>query len=128
MKSYDPKLREAMTEIEEVLKKHDIGGFIALASPSHTEFKVAIDVPTWSVVRYIKDGEAVHIKLYTKSRHADTEATVHMIASIRDLCVLAFGQTEQIMNKIEEQVKVVHVPFGGKGITNDDRNITKEDV
>jgi hypothetical protein len=122
MKSYDPKLREAMTEIEEVLKKHDIGGYIALTSKTHSEFRVAIDIPTWSVVRYIRDGEAVHIKLYTASRHADTEATVHMIASIRDQSVLAFGQTEQIMNKIEEQIKVVHVPFGRDGITNDDRS------
>lgn len=118
--SYDPKLRTAMAEIEQVLKNHNIGGFIALNSRTHGEFKVAIDIPDWSIVRYIMDKNAVHLKLYTKSRHRDTEDTVGMIAGIRDLCFLALQQTQHIMDKIEEQVKVIHLPFGD-GITNEDR-------
>lgn len=115
--AYDQRLRDAMEEIEEVLKRYDIGGFIALQSRTHGEFKLAIDHMKWSIVRFIRNGEAVHLKLYTKSRHKDTEDTVSVIAGIRDVCALGFSQAEQI----EEQVKVVHVPFGG-GITNEDRN------
>lgn len=118
--TYDPKLREAMDEIKEILKKHDIGGFITLNSRSHGEFAMAVDLPTWSVVRYLRDGEAMHMKLYTKSRHADTEDTVAMIASIRDLCALGFDQSQKMMDKIEEQVKVTHLPVVGR-ITNEDR-------
>lgn len=120
MKNYDPKLREAMDEIVEVLKKHDVGGFIALGSRHHAEFKMAIDHMSWSNVRFMKDGERVHIKLHSKSDHANTEATVGLVASTRDLCALGFQQTEAIMKQIEQHVKVEHVVFG-KGINNDDR-------
>ena len=119
--NYDQKLRTAMDEIKEVLKKHDIGGFIALNSKTHGEFAMAVDIPTWSKVRFIRDGEAVHIKLHGATDHANTEATVAMIAGIRDLCILGYGQADQMLTKIQEQITVVHVPFGGKGINNEDR-------
>lgn len=120
-KNYDPRLREAMDEIKYVMKKHDIGGYISLHSKSHSEFQLAIDIPTWSIARFIREGAGVHLKLYTKSRHADTENTVAMIASIMDLSGMAFMQCKQLMEKIEQQIKVIHVPFGPNGITNEDR-------
>lgn len=121
--SYDPKLREAMAEIKEVLKKHDCGGFIALNSRSHAEFSVAMDIPSWSVIRYMNDNEgAAHMKLYTKSRHADTEATVGMIASTRDLCALGFEQTDLLMKQIEAHVEVDHKKLTPDQIKNEGRD------
>lgn len=125
--SYDPKLRTAMAEIKEVLKKHDIGGYVALNSKTHAEFQMMIDVPEWSVIRYISDDAgAVHIKLYTKTRHADAEATVGMIASLRDLTALGFQQADAIMKQIEAHVEVEHKKLTPEMIKNDDREAEHE--
>lgn len=125
--SYDPKLRTAMAEIKEVLKKHDIGGYVALQSRTHAEFQVLIDVPTWSVARYIKnDAGAVHLKLYTKSRHKDTQDTVGMVASLRDLCAIGFQQTDLLMKQIEAHVEVDHPKLTPEMIKNDDREAEHE--
>lgn len=116
---YDPKLREAMTEIDEILKRYDIGAFVTLHSKAHTEFKFKID-PTWSMMRFIKEGEVVHIKLHNATNKENTEASVGMIYSIRDLCGMYFMQCDKLADQIEKHCKVIHVPFGS-GINNDDR-------
>ena len=123
MKKYDPMLREAMTEINGILEKYDIAGFIALISPTHAEFKLTIDKPSWSNLRFLKDGKAVHFKVHMKSDPENTEATAHALYSLRDLCALGFGQTNDIIEMVEkiDAVKVEHTPFGGSGINNDDR-------
>lgn len=120
MMTYDPKLRECMAEIEGVLKKFDCGGFFSLNSKTHGEFKMCVETPSWSNIRFLKESTAVHVKLHAKTDHANTEATVAMLANMRDLSAGVFRQTEEIMRQIETQVKVVHVPFGGR-ITNEDR-------
>lgn len=125
MKSYDQKLRDAMSEVEAVMKKYDIGGFVTLQSESHAEFKLFVDTPTWSTVRWIKDSEALHLKVYMKSSPKESEATVSMLYSIRDLCGMVFMQLDKIGNQVEQSVKVEHVPFGG-GIKNDDRDPREE--
>jgi hypothetical protein len=121
MKTYDSKLREALAEIEQTLKKFDIAAFVTLHSRTHSEFKFCIEAPTWSNVRFIKDGEAIHLKLHTKSDHAKTEDTVAMLYSIKDLCALGFQMMDKLSTRIEQDAKVEHVSFGG-GINNDDRN------
>lgn len=121
MKGYDSKLRDAMAEIEEILKKFDIGAFITLHSRTHSEFKFCIEAPTWSNVRFIKEGEAIHLRLYSKSEHAKTEDTIGMLYSIKDLCAAGYLQMDKLSTRIEQDAKVEHVAFGG-GINNDDRN------
>lgn len=121
MKSYDANLRQAMSEIEEILKKHDIGAFVSLHSRSHGEFKMCIETPTWSNARFVKNGDAVHIKLYMKSEHKKTEDTVAMLASMKDMAAMCFAHANQIMDTVEYHAKVEHIPFGKGGITNEDR-------
>ncbi len=117
--TYDPKLRVAMKEIDDVLAKHDIGALVALQSRSHTEFKMAIE-PTWSLVRYIRKGEAVHIKLH-HSKQPQLDQTTAMIFNFRDMAALFFSQMDFIAKKVEQHAKVDHKPFGPHGISNDDR-------
>lgn len=121
MKSYDPKLREAMKDVEAVLKKHDVGGFVSLNSKTHGEFKLFVDTPSWSKVRWVKEGEVMHLKIHMKTTPEESEATVAMLYSIRDLCGQLFMQMDKLAGQVEQSVKVVHVPFGG-GITNEDRD------
>lgn len=119
MKGYDPKLRDAMDEIKSILQEYDIGGFISLNSKTHGEFKIAIDLPTWSVVKFTEDEKAVRVK-FKKEQKEEAEATIAMIANMRDLSAMLFMQSDQIIAQIEKHVQVDHVPFGG-GITNEDR-------
>jgi hypothetical protein len=119
-KSYDPKLREAMNEINKILKAYDIGGFVVLNSKTHSEFKLFLDTPTWSKVRWVSDGKALHLKVHMKSTPKETEATVHMLYSVRDLCGMQFMMLDKLATQVEQSVKVEHLPFGG-GIKNDDR-------
>jgi hypothetical protein len=120
MKSYDHSLRDCMKEIEEVLKKYDCAAFISLNSKTHAEFKLCIEHMSWSNARFLKEGEAFHIKIHQKSNKENTEATVAALYSMREMSALAFQQTNQIAQIIEQSVKVEHVAFGG-GITNEDR-------
>lgn len=119
-RTYDPDLRHCMAEIEEVLKKYDCAAFVSLHSRTHGEFKVCVEHMTWSNVRFLREGEAFHLKIYMKSDKENTEATVGAIYSMRDMAAMVFQMTEKMANSIEQQVKVEHVPFGGK-ISNEDR-------
>lgn len=109
-----------MAEIEQVLKKYDIGGFISLVSQTHGEFKSFVDTPSWSLVRFLKEGKGIHIKLYMKSRLAEVNATGHLIASIMDTCAIGFSGAEKILTAIKGHAVVEHEPVSGR-ITNDDR-------
>lgn len=44
---YSPKLKKALQEIDDVMKKHDIGGVVVLHTPGFSEFKSYID-PSYS--------------------------------------------------------------------------------
>lgn len=117
-KRYDPKLREAISKIEDILEKYDIGGAIVLCSETHSEFKLALDTPSWSNIRLIKGGKGFHVKLYMKSDKKRTEASVGMLYSIRDMSGSFFMQCDQISKQIEQNVIVEHKPF--HGLNNDD--------
>ncbi len=87
---YDPKLREASEEIKAVLKKYDCTGFVALASPTNSEFLFE-PTATWSVCRW--EGQDPERQLRFRSKRVDFEskeaqdfatgATVHALESAR---------------------------------------------
>lgn len=122
-KEYDPKLREAMSEIEATLKKYDIGGFFHIESKTHCEFKFFIThpIPSWSNIKWLKEGKAVHIKLYSKTDRENTDATLGLIYNIRDTCARTFLQCEEMKRKIKslDHVNIHHAPGP---INNDDRD------
>lgn len=119
--NYDPKLREAMAEIKEVMKKHNVGGFLAIGNKTHFEFAVAIDIPTWSTIRFTTENGLAHLKLHTKSRKEDTEATVGLVVNLQDLCALGFQQLDIMKAQIEKHVEIEHTKFGKNGISNEGR-------
>lgn len=95
---YDPKLKTAAKEIEEILKKHDILGSMLLVSPTHVEYLFRFDA-TWSVMKFetgthIPEGD-LGLRFRSKreefstekERHEATEATVHALTSF-----LQFGR------------------------------------
>lgn len=112
--SYDPKLKEAMSEIRAVLLKHDIAAYVALVSPTHSEFRVEL-TPTWSAAVWENQGE---LRLRVKQAEVGKEkakqlieSTAHMFCQLRDLVALAFKQFDSTIEKMEEQIKIEHTGY-----------------
>jgi len=118
MENFDPKLKEAMAEIRGIMRKHDIGGYVILASPSHSEFGFELD-PSWSCAHWEdKDAGLLRFKAKQKELGKDNakkiiEETCHLVFQIRDLCAQGFAWAEKMAMAIETQVKVEHKSFSG---------------
>lgn len=105
----DAKLKEAMSEIRGIMKKHDIGGYIILASDKHAEFGCILD-PSFSAA-YWEDKE--HLKFRIKQSEIGKEkaeyiadSTVHMIASIQDLCAMGHINTTQLLDALSKHIEI----------------------
>lgn len=64
--SFSPKLRQAMQEILAVCRKHDIGGYIVLASEKHVEERTRF--PTWSVAQVEPENGRIRVRFRTKGK------------------------------------------------------------
>lgn len=121
MKNHDPMLRMAMKEIEGVMKKYDIGGFVSLGSRTHSKCKLFIE-PSWSLATLIeKNGRtAINFKVRMKTDPENSNYTSGLLMGIRELCGLAFMQMDHLKTELEKAVGLEHQPFGPNGITTDD--------
>lgn len=117
MNNKSNELKKAMTEIEEVMRKYDIGGFVTLQDGlGNGEFKMFVDTPTWSMIRFLpkknpSDGLAVHLKLYSKIKKIETNRTVNMVFNAQGVLGMMFLCIDEIKAKIQTQIEVV----SGKG-------------
>lgn len=79
MTTPDPKLQQAAKEIAAICEKHDVGGYIILASQTHGEY--LLHFPKWSKA-FLETGpngeQAIRFKA-KKEENETTEATVHML-------------------------------------------------
>ncbi len=115
---YDPELKEAMLEIQEILDKHKIGGNIALTSQSHSEF--LYHFPEWSVIQFDKNkpGE-VRIRSKRKDfkskeeQRQMTEYSTHIVAQNRDLAARSFDVFDNLFKMLEKYFDIEHKPFHG---------------
>lgn len=116
--NHDPKLKEAMTKIEDLMKEYDIGGYVSLVSPTHSEFMLHID-PMWSCAFFEEPGK-VRFKATEKdygskeARDRAMELTVHMILQIRDLGAQAFMFGEELEKLLKTKMEIEHKPFSKK--------------
>lgn len=127
-KTYDPKLRSAIREIREVLKKHDCLALINLSSKTHGEFLLHLD-SSWSVLKLedVANGKAgirvkaKGVKVGTQE-HDNLEASVAFICNSADFCN-HFGQAfYQLKALIGERSILEHNPLTDDRIFNDDRD------
>lgn len=116
--AYDPKLREAMKEIVQVLNKYDCGALVSLHSLIGSEFRMHME-PTWSMIRLIDGGEKAHIKFRWKEKER-MNGTAGMLCSMRDIGALFFGQADNLVKQMEQHSEIEHTPFYG-GIDNSGR-------
>lgn len=122
-KAYSPKLRTAMGEIENVLKKHDICGFFGLFDENNVEFKMHVEA-SWSLVEFqINPDHTANVKIkMRKNMQKEMDATGGFLFNMRDLAALFFNQSDLLCKKICEHAKVTHTPFSG--FNNDDRDLS----
>lgn len=115
----DPKLKEAMAEINAIMKKHDIGGHITLVSPTNSEFRYMID-PSWSCAWFERaDGGAYAVRFRAnkesipdkQERHKIVENTMHLLLQIRDLAAKTFVETDAVVSQLGNHVEIEHKPF-----------------
>lgn len=112
--NYDPALKAAMKEIEEVCAKHDCAAFVSLHSKTHGEFRFCF--PKWSMVRIIdkEDGkQGWHLKAHMKTRPEETTATVAFIYQLQDIAGNLFMTLDKVKGMITQHMKVEHSPFPG---------------
>ena len=108
-------MRACKHEVAAVLKKYNVAGHVILVDGEGMgEFGQYIDNETndWSVIRFIKDGNAVHLKLYAKSNKENTNKTVNALFSLKDILAMLFQQTDAMINMI---IKHFNVEVTGEG-------------
>ncbi len=116
---YDPKLKEAMAEIRAILHKHDISAFVSLASPTHVEYGLFVEKPSWSMIKWNDDKDSFVFQLRTA--HPEyTDQTAHMLYGIRDTSIYIASAVAEMLDRLEKVVDVEHMP-GGHNIRPDYR-------
>lgn len=116
----DPKLKEAMAEINGVLMKHDIAGYIILVSPTHVEYAIRPD-PSWSAMFWEGPKEEGRLRFRVKQAEIGdkekarerTALTCHIVYQIRDMCFQGLKFAETMIKMVEKQIKVEHKSFQG---------------
>lgn len=115
---YDPVLKTAMLEIQEILDKHDIGGSVILTSQSHSEF--LYHLPNWCIVQFDKKKPG-HVRIKSKKKdfkdrkqqHLMAEFSTHVIAQNRDLSAQSFDIFDRLFKELEKYFDIDHQPFKG---------------
>jgi hypothetical protein len=109
----DPKLKEAMTEISDILKKHDIAGAITLVSRSHSEHQ--IHFPAWSAAQGDLTGISFDAKTpnYHKGFEANQkfEETLYMLLQIREVSAKFWRMMEGFLKTLGEYVDLNHTSY-----------------
>jgi len=106
------KLKVAIEEIKDILRKHDIAGAVQLHAPGCGEYMIHLN-PSYSCA-YIYDDEKVHF--YSKAKdfknkdeqfqkQADTS---NMLKILTDVTVMNFGHLDYLSKFLDEKLEAVH--------------------
>jgi hypothetical protein len=112
------RLRVIAEELATLMDKHDVGGVVMLESRESSAWRFVI--PKWAGLQLERGGIRVRINSKTPEAQAIGNATVGMLASLRDVSHdigEVFGNLfKQVKAALEAQGSGVdHNPFGGKG-------------
>lgn len=118
----DVKLQAAMEEIKAVLKKHDIGAYVLLASPTHMEFLREF-APTWSCMWIEEAAGGYALRIRAKRADFPSEAahkkcledSVGMLLGFADVFVREKAQLDEILKMLGGNMQISHY-------TRDDNN------
>jgi len=100
---YDPKLKACARELELVLEKYDVGAWICLTSPTHSEF--VMHLPASSGIS-LEDGPAgsksIRVRI-RKEERAKAEFAVWLTCGIMELCELGLNQFGNVLDALRSK-------------------------
>lgn len=103
----DPKLKEAMSAIQLILRQYDIAGSVGLVSRSHAQY--TYQLPTWSVFQ-LEHGpngeESLHIQPHNDPQVQDPmifEKSLHCLYQMRGMARCAM----EIFTHLAEQSEIL---------------------
>lgn len=119
---YDPKLKKAMSEIKEILERHDIGGSIVLHSPGFGETFMKVD-PSYSCAFIHEDtdgkqGVRVRTRLQedyagdAAKRNKAQEDTVNMFSIMSEQVGKQALNWMEVMKLLEGKFDITHTDGG----------------
>lgn len=108
----NPKLKEALKEIQEVLTKHDLAGFVLLADQKEIDYLYAFGA-SWTCARL----EGRELKIRAEPGQYLTEAdmmttmadTVSLFLRLGNGCVGAIADFEKIAVAIGQQADITNI-------------------
>lgn len=104
--NYDPKLREAMFEIQQICDKFQIMSFMVLQSKTHGEFKFIW--PEWSSVQN-EGAEGMRIKHKVGvDDKKKLEQSVGCLMSVERLLGYAFIGVEKLNSELKKRMEIDH--------------------
>lgn len=122
--NYSPKLRSAMAEIKEIIKKHDIGAIVVLHTPGFGEDYIKID-PSYSCAKVITNAKGENgVNITTKDLLKEQKQqvltdTVNMFGIMCDLVGEKAMFVIDMMEELEKKLDIDH----GDGTRTDSREI-----
>lgn len=102
-----PMLKKAASEIEDILKKYDIGGHIMLASKEHGEY--LLHFPTWSKAQFeFKNETMTGIRFKAKGfdENGTLASTVHMFQVFQETSGNLFVGIENLMKELKKKMTI----------------------
>jgi hypothetical protein len=80
--SHDPKVRAAMAEVLEVLRKYDLAGHV-LIYRENGWIETRLRLPEWSILKVEENGGETSFRIKTEGRSVeDVDATVGLLRAI----------------------------------------------
>jgi hypothetical protein len=103
---YSPKLKKAMEQIKEVLKEHDIAGFVVIHTPGFSEFLNKIDT-SYSILSLT--GDSMQFKAHSKHFGGDKNKrdraaadTRNMITHFLEVAGKQFMMYDEIAKRVDD--------------------------
>jgi hypothetical protein len=112
----DSKLVAAMSEIEAVLNKHDIGAVVLLASPTHIQHLLKVNC-SWSCAKLEDDAEGRRLSVYSHhSQFPDkatqkkcVEDTIGMFAGFQTVLGRELENLQRLLAVLGQHVQINHI-------------------
>lgn len=110
---YSPHLKEVMSEITAILKKHDIAAYVLLQEPGFSEYLMAIE-PSWSVLKLTKNRLNVRSKLAEdfagdkNAQHHANESTASLVRHFADILRRDAALFEHVYSILLEHWEMTH--------------------
>lgn len=116
---FSPKLKNAMKDIENILKRYDIAGVVVLHTPGHSEHLLRIN-PTYSCAKI--DGDRVTLKAKLSHYNGDAAARDEKgrdSANMFKLLGEHGGKTFLMLMEVSDELdRIVNAEHGEGGFTS----------